>query len=79
MIIRYMTSDDPHFSHTWIPIAQIPETVQKAVISSEDQLFLYHKGFDLKSIQKAFTHNQNGGRLKGGSTISQQTAKNVFL
>ncbi|MCH5600022.1 monofunctional biosynthetic peptidoglycan transglycosylase [Niabella ginsengisoli] len=51
-----------------------------AVIASEDQLFPDHNGFDWKSIQKALDYNQRKpGRIRGGSTISQQTAKNVFL
>jgi len=50
-----------------------------AVIASEDQLFPDHNGFDFKSIQKAMKHNQKNRSLHGASTISQQTAKNVFL
>ncbi|MBU6306544.1 MAG: monofunctional biosynthetic peptidoglycan transglycosylase [Bacteroidetes bacterium] len=51
-----------------------------AVIAAEDQLFLSHHGFDWERIQKAFAYNkQKPNRLRGGSTISQQTAKNVFL
>jgi len=51
-----------------------------AVMASEDQLFPDHNGFDLKSIQKAITHNsKKPNRIRGGSTISQQVAKNVFL
>jgi len=53
--------------------------LQKAVIASEDGNFLKHSGFDFKAMQKAFKSNQKGRKLKGGSTISQQTAKNVFL
>ena len=79
MVIRYITSDDPRFYHTWVSIEEISKPIQKAVISSEDQLFPYHNGFDVKSMKKAFIHNSKGGHIKGGSTISQQTAKNVFL
>lgn len=50
-----------------------------AVISSEDQLFPDHNGFDFKSIQKAMKHNRNSKSLRGASTLSQQVAKNVFL
>ncbi|MEO5682024.1 MAG: monofunctional biosynthetic peptidoglycan transglycosylase [Chitinophagaceae bacterium] len=50
-----------------------------AVISSEDQLFADHNGFDFKSIEKAMKHNSKSRSLRGASTISQQTAKNVFL
>lgn len=53
--------------------------VKKAVIASEDQAFFTHNGFDYKAIEKAMKSNQDGKKLRGGSTISQQTAKNVFL
>lgn len=66
-------------SHDWVALEHISPNLQKAVISSEDGLFLEHNGFDFKSMQKAFESNQKGKKLKGGSTISQQTAKNVFL
>ncbi len=66
-------------SHDWVPLEQISPNLQKAVIASEDGNFLKHSGFDFKAMQKAFKNNNKGRRLKGGSTISQQTAKNVFL
>lgn len=66
-------------SHTWVPLEEISTNMQKAVIASEDGTFLSHYGFDFKAMQKAFQNNERGRRLKGGSTISQQTAKNVFL
>ena len=66
-------------SHEWVPIEEISLNLQKAVIASEDGRFLEHWGFDLKAMQKAYENNEKGRRLKGGSTISQQTAKNVFL
>ena len=53
--------------------------VKKAVIASEDQAFFSHNGFDYKAIEKAMKHNEQGKKLRGGSTISQQTAKNIFL
>ncbi|MEO4004092.1 monofunctional biosynthetic peptidoglycan transglycosylase [Flavobacterium sp. CAU 1735] len=65
--------------HDWVPLEDISENLQKAVIASEDGTFLDHKGFDFGAMQKAFSSNQKGRKLKGGSTISQQTAKNVFL
>lgn len=65
--------------HDWVPLKDINVTLQKAVIVSEDGHFLTHNGFDLKAIKKAYENNQQGKRIKGGSTISQQTAKNVFL
>jgi monofunctional glycosyltransferase len=66
-------------SHNWVPIEEISFNLQKAVIASEDGHFLTHSGFDFKAMQKAFKGNQKGKKIKGGSTISQQTAKNVFL
>lgn len=66
-------------SHDWVPLEEISPNLQKAVIASEDGNFLKHSGFDFKAMQKAFKNNNKGRRLKGGSTISQQTAKNVFL
>lgn len=67
------------WQHDWTPIEEISPNLQKAVISSEDGLFLQHNGFDFGAMQKAFKNNFKGKRIKGGSTISQQTAKNVFL
>lgn len=74
-------SDDKEleFSHDWVPLSEISPNLQKAVIASEDGTFLIHNGFDFEAMQKAFKNNAKGKRLKGGSTISQQTAKNVFL
>jgi len=66
-------------SHDWVPLIDISVNLQKAVIASEDGNFLKHNGFDFKAMQKAFKNNNRGRKLKGGSTISQQTAKNVFL
>lgn len=58
---------------------EISVNLQKAVIASEDGTFLKHNGFDFNAIEKAMKNNQKGKQVKGGSTISQQTAKNVFL
>jgi monofunctional biosynthetic peptidoglycan transglycosylase len=66
-------------SHHWEPIENISTNLQKAVIASEDGNYLKHSGFDFSAMQKAFKNNNRGRKLKGGSTISQQTAKNVFL
>ncbi len=66
-------------SHDWVPIENISLNAQKAVIASEDGNFLSHNGFDFKAMQLAMKNNSKGKKLKGGSTISQQTAKNVFL
>ncbi len=66
-------------SHEWVPLEDISMNLQKAVVASEDGYFMKHNGFDFSAMQKAFNNNQKGKKLKGGSTISQQTAKNVFL
>lgn len=66
-------------SHNWVAIEDISPNLQKAVIASEDGTFLNHNGFDFKAIELAYKNNSKGKRIKGGSTISQQTAKNVFL
>ena len=68
-----------YFSHDWEAIENISPNLQKAVIASEDGTFLSHNGFDFTAMQKAYKNNERGRRIKGGSTISQQTAKNVFL
>ncbi|WP_268224990.1 monofunctional biosynthetic peptidoglycan transglycosylase [Sinomicrobium oceani] len=65
--------------HDWVAIDQISRNLQLAVICSEDQNFTEHNGFDIEAIEKAYENNQKGKRIRGGSTISQQTAKNVFL
>lgn len=74
-----LDGEDMVCSHDWVPIEKISTNLQKAVIASEDANFLTHHGFDFKAIQKAMESNEKGKKLKGGSTISQQTAKNVFL
>lgn len=66
-------------SHSWVPLEEISTNIQKAVIASEDGTFLSHHGFDFSAMQKAFKNNERGKKIKGGSTISQQTAKNIFL
>lgn len=65
---------------TWVPYERISPELAKAVIASEDNLFVTHNGFDWKAINQAVEeHEKKGKRLRGASTISQQTAKNVFL
>ncbi|WP_313806596.1 monofunctional biosynthetic peptidoglycan transglycosylase [Flavobacterium sp.] len=68
-----------YLNHDWVPLEDISVNLQKAVIASEDGNFLKHNGFDFQAMAKAYDGNQKGKKLKGGSTISQQTAKNVFL
>ncbi|HEY0091218.1 MAG TPA: monofunctional biosynthetic peptidoglycan transglycosylase [Flavobacterium sp.] len=78
-IDNMMEGKELAFSHDWEPLERISPNMQKAVIASEDANFLIHRGFDLKAMKKAMKNNKKGKRLKGGSTISQQTSKNVFL
>jgi monofunctional biosynthetic peptidoglycan transglycosylase len=65
--------------HDWVPLEEISPKLQLAVVCSEDQNYLNHYGFDFAAIEKAMEHNNDGKKLRGASTISQQTAKNVFL
>ena len=74
-----LAGKEMYCNHVWVPIEKISKNLQKAVIASEDGTFLKHHGFDFSAMQKALKNNQKGRKIKGGSTISQQTAKNVFL
>ena len=67
------------FERTWVPMQDISPNLVRAVIAAEDARFCEHMGFDVGAIQKAMAANEAGKKLRGGSTISQQTAKNVFL
>lgn len=69
----------PKIEKEWVKFEDISDNMKRAAVSAEDQLFLQHMGFDVKAMEKALTNNTNGKKIKGGSTISQQTAKNVFL
>ena len=63
----------------WMPIGKIDRDMVRAAIAAEDSKFCQHKGFDFEAIEDAMKRNASGGRIRGGSTISQQTAKNAFL
>jgi monofunctional glycosyltransferase len=65
--------------YQWVALEQISPEAALAVIASEDQLFPFHAGFDMKSIRAAVQHNAHAKRVRGASTISQQVAKNLFL
>ncbi|MEG0916150.1 MAG: monofunctional biosynthetic peptidoglycan transglycosylase [Myroides sp.] len=73
------SNDKVVWKRDWVSIDEMGTSIQKAVIASEDGKFTTHNGFDVKAIEKAYKNNQKGRKVKGGSTISQQTAKNVFL
>jgi len=84
MIIRYIqhSGDDEGagIHHSWVPLSEMSKYMPVAVIASEDQRFMTHHGFDYDAIEKAAIHNmKKNGKKLGASTISQQTAKNVFL
>ncbi|MEG1581071.1 MAG: monofunctional biosynthetic peptidoglycan transglycosylase [Bacteroidaceae bacterium] len=83
MVIRcgqqVMRGEKIKLRHHWVPIQSIAPSLPVAVMASEDQRFLQHHGFDFKEIVNAVGERINGKRNRGGSTISQQTAKNVFL
>ena len=70
---------DMRLKHDWVALEEINEKLQLAVVCSEDQNYLKHTGFDWGAIKKAMKQNKKGKRIRGGSTITQQTAKNVFL
>lgn len=79
MAIRFAENPEESITHQWIPIEEISSNLQLAVIAAEDQNFVSHHGFDYEAIKKAIEENRQGRRTRGASTISQQTAKNVFL
>jgi len=74
-----MLVDANGFERDWTPLSRIDRTMVDAVIAAEDGKFCQHDGFDREAIEKAMLYNARGKRIRGGSTISQQTAKNVFL
>ncbi len=74
-----MLMDGNGITKDWEPLSNIDRNLVRAVIASEDGKFCTHNGFDTEAIEKAIERNAQGGRIRGGSTISQQTAKNVFL
>ena len=78
MVERYFQGKG--LAHDWVPLDHIAPSMVRAVIASEDARFCQHHGFDVKAIDAAMKHNEaKPGKIRGGSTISQQTAKNVFL
>jgi len=70
---------DFQLHYHWVPWSRISPSVPLAMVAGEDQKFPYHHGFDFDSIQDAMDDADEGRRLRGASTISQQTAKNLFL
>ncbi|MBB3763605.1 monofunctional biosynthetic peptidoglycan transglycosylase [Sphingomicrobium lutaoense] len=74
-----MLMDEHGITKDWEPLEKIDRDMVRAVIAAEDSKFCAHDGFDWEAIEKAREQNARSGRIRGGSTISQQTAKNVFL
>jgi monofunctional biosynthetic peptidoglycan transglycosylase len=74
-----MALDEHGASREWLNLDEIDRTMAIAVIAAEDSNFCIHDGFDFEAIQQAWDDRQAGRRFRGASTISQQTAKNVFL
>lgn len=78
--VQHLAKGEPMaIHHKWVPLDSISPYMPVAVMASEDQNFLHHHGFDFNAIQNAAIQRIEGGKRLGGSTISQQTAKNVFL
>lgn len=74
-----MLFDPNGITKDWVSLDEIDPDMPRAAIAAEDGRFCSHHGFDAVAIAQALRHNASGGRIRGGSTISQQTAKNVFL
>ena len=83
MVIRAMANSGDSvytdWKHRWVPLDSISPYMPVAVMASEDQRFPEHHGFDFEAIRQAQAEYEAGGRRRGASTISQQTAKNVYL
>jgi monofunctional biosynthetic peptidoglycan transglycosylase len=78
--VQSWSDDKPfHLRYSWVPLEKISPSMGAAVMAAEDQKFLDHFGFDWQAIEKAVAHNERSKRKRGASTLSQQTAKNVFL
>jgi monofunctional biosynthetic peptidoglycan transglycosylase len=79
LIEQTFSKDEVRFKKDWVSGNKISNKLKLAVVCAEDQNFLNHHGFDFKAIEKAINYNAKGKRVRGASTISQQTAKNLFL
>lgn len=79
LYLRTHNHTNTHIDYQWTDYARIAPVIRLAVVTSEDQDFLYHHGFDWDAIDKALHHNEHSHKVRGASTISQQTAKNLWL
>jgi monofunctional biosynthetic peptidoglycan transglycosylase len=77
MVVRLVEGED--WRQDWVPLEAISPNLVKAVIAAEDNLFCAHRGFDWESMEEAIRDIERGKRVRGASTISMQTAKNLFL
>lgn len=80
-VFQQMESDEYEVKlhHHWVPLTEMSKYMPVAVIASEDQRFMEHHGVDYNAVMEAMERNKKGGKTFGASTITQQTAKNVFL
>jgi monofunctional biosynthetic peptidoglycan transglycosylase len=79
VMLQRMLAEGHTLDYQWVPLSRISPLAALAVVAAEDQKFPYHWGFDLKAIREAVENNASGGRLRGGSTLTQQVARNLFL
>jgi monofunctional biosynthetic peptidoglycan transglycosylase len=82
MVDRYIKGESTQFKkidQQWVKLDSISPNIIQAVVAAEDNLFLFHRGFDIESIKKAREDRNKGKRIRGASTISMQVSKNVFL
>ena len=79
-LLQEKMGEDAALKHRWVPYEKISINLKRALIAAEDSKFLTHEGFDIEGIEKALKKNEKKGKVvAGGSTISQQLAKNLFL
>ena len=78
-ILQLQQAGEHGLAKDWRPLEEIDADLVHAVVAAEDARFCSHNGFDMEAIRKAMRNNERGGKVRGGSTISQQAAKNVFL
>ena len=80
VLLQEKMGEDAALKHRWVPYEKISIHLKRALVAAEDSKFLAHEGFDLEGIEKALKKNEKKGKVvAGGSTISQQLAKNLFL
>ena len=79
-VSAWLTGDFGYVAHSdWVPMSEISSPMALAVMAAEDQKFPEHWGFDVDAIQSVLDSDKDGGKMRGASTLSQQTAKNLFL